>query len=102
MKITQPSKTQLNVEMPDKPETHVYTQLGMRYPDGTTQWGYDHGSIGGSIRFEDLDNPFVATEWRRRLERRAAAASIQLSEYLEGHERIKRTVIVAVTDAEEL
>lgn len=102
MIITQPSQTQLTVSLPDKPATAIHTQLGMRYPDGTILWGYDHESVGGSIRFDHLDGEMVARQWRQRLTRRAEAASIQVSEYIEGHELVKRTIIIAVTEHEEV
>lgn len=91
-----------SVKLPDyRGENVVSTQFGMRYPDGNIQWGYDYHPTG-AIRFEDLDNGAVTQAWRRRLEERAAAANIQISEYLEGHELLQRTVIVAVTEAKEV
>ena len=102
MKITQDSQTALTVAFSDGAGAETYTQFGMRYPDGTIKWGYDHEAYGGSTFFEGLDEGERAGAWRKRLERRAAAASIQFSEYLEGHQLIKRTVIVAVTGFEEV
>lgn len=101
MEITQNSQTALTVTMPEGADTEIYTQFGMRYPDGTIKWGYEHESYDGTLRFENLSTEATAQTWRSRLERRAAAANIQISEYMEGHELLQRTVVVAVTKAED-
>lgn len=88
------------VELPDyRPENIVSTQYGMRYPDGTIQWGAD---INGTT-FQRLHEkvPSALTNWDSLLRRRADAARVDFEEYYAGHQLIKRHIIWAVTGAED-
>ena len=95
----------VSIDLPDnEPLTKTFTQYGMRYPDGRVRWVKDHPIGSTPVDFQQLSerHPQTLAIWDAHLQQRAAAANIQLSEYREGHELIKRTIIVAVTDAEEL
>lgn len=95
----------VKIQLPDKETlTKTFTQYGMRYPDGEVRWVKDHPVGSTPVDFELLHerHPSSLHVWDAHLQQRAAAANINLSEYREGHEALKRTVIVVVTDAEEL
>lgn len=88
--------------LPDyRGENVVSTQFGMCYPDGTIRWGSDN-----SIAFHKLveGNTTTATtaDWRSILRRRGTAASVDLEEYIAAHQLIKRTIVWAVTEAEDV
>lgn len=82
--------------------TTALPQFGMRYPDGTIRWVDDPNCYG--ITFKDLadDNYMAVEKWQDTVHRRAIEAKVNHTEYAAGHQLIKRTVIVAVTEFEEV
>lgn len=85
-------------------DTHVLPQYGMRYPNGDIIWVQARTHHGHTVRFAGLaeDNPNSMATWDEGLMRAAEAAKIDATEYSEGHQLVKRTVIVAVTEAEDV
>lgn len=98
------STTDFNVAIKDHgTTTEMMTQYGMRYPDGTVKWGTETES-GQTVQFAWIENPgnnhtFVWNGW---LADRAKKARVDEKEYRAQHQRLKRTVIVAITEAEEV
>lgn len=79
------------------------TQYGMRYPDGGILWETEP-SLTASTHFKNLvdDDGPAAQKWRTTLEHRAYGMSLDPTDYINGHQLIKRTVVVAITDREDV
>jgi hypothetical protein len=87
--------------------TIVEAQYGMRFPDGTIKWTLiDNGAKSTNIYFHDLVDPsphsYSPPNWEKYLQRKAEAASVDLHDYTAQHQLIKRTIVIAVTTAEEV
>lgn len=96
--------TDMTVKVRDYTEqTAVVTQYGMRYPDGTIQWDKDDNT-NYTVRFDSIvaGNSVTSMDWRRVLEKRAKTANIDVDDYASQHQLIKRTVVLAVTTAEDV
>lgn len=102
--------TTKQIGVPDDTDgTHIQTEYGCRYPDGHLEWAtfedysgvrWGYASIiPGSDKHYNSD---AATRWHKTLTRKAAAASIHPSEFIEEHTFVKRTVILVTTSAEEV
>lgn len=81
------------------------TQYGVRYPDGTTAWNVIPGTsidIRALVETDHRNHGNHSDGWMRTVEEKAKAAKIDLAEYGAAHKFIKRTVILAVTDTEEV
>jgi hypothetical protein len=81
-----------------------HTQYGVRQPDGTVIWDGVRYKLG-TILFDALalkpDNHSQHRNWREYLDERAEAANVDKDEYAAKHQLIKRSVVVAVTAAED-
>lgn len=99
------SATKMTIDVPDYTQgTTINTQYGMRFPDGTISWV--------TVPIPGLINPLKVQaihdgrdsskdHWAASLKHRAEAARIDFDEYKEGHDIVKRTVILVTTDIEE-
>lgn len=87
-----------------KPSTEVITQHGMIYPDGTVRWGQDVKATLNPVVFRHLHegNAKAVRLWEEALVRKASDASLDLEDYRGQFTPVKRTVIVAVTNTEEV
>lgn len=80
-------------------------QYGVRFPDDTTAWTTMPNS---TIDIEALVTPTHrfhrphSEAWERVVVERAKNARIDVAEYGAAHQFIKRTVILAVTDTEDV
>lgn len=85
-------------------DTHVLPQYGMRYPNGDIIWVQARTHHGHTVSFAKLakDHAYSMEAWDEGLRAAAKAAKIDAAEYAEGHQLVKRTVIVAVTEAEDV
>lgn len=94
-------------EIPDSGEpviTHT-TQYGMRFPDGTIQWQGMSLAPGRPIQFEDLHKRTdyrTTTWWDDYLKAKSAGAHLDPGEYGNQHQIVKRTVVLALTEAEDV
>lgn len=110
MSTDEQRSTKREILIPDYNDgTHIATEYGCRYPDGTIRWRSwtDTGNIDWSYAciIPGSDVPFsadVARRWAKTLARRAEAANIQTSDYIEDHTFLKRTVILVTTAPEEV
>lgn len=100
---------QLTVNVPIEGQgTHVGTIYGCRYPDGHIEWEKwsDYSNVGWSfealVNIDVKDNSTVRERWHKTLKQRAEAANIPVSEYIEDHVLLKRTVVLATTAPEEV
>ena len=81
------------------------TQYGVRFPDGTTSWEVVPSTnldIKALVEEADPRHGNHMDGWLQVTRDRAAAAKIDKALYREQHRFIKRTVILSVTDTEEL
>jgi len=80
-------------------------QYGMRFPDGSVNWEAEYATSSGQKikwgRLADRDRHHVY-QWNQHLAKQASAAHIDATDYINGHQLIKRTVIVSVTGAEDV
>lgn len=101
-----PNIHQLTVNVPiDGQGTHVGTIYGCRYPDGHIEWEKwtDYAGVGwGYEVLATQSGGDVHHRWNTTLKKRAEAANIQLQTYIEDHTMLKRTVVLATTEPEEL
>jgi hypothetical protein len=84
----------------------------MRQPDGSTVWTeLRHQLIGGyycTVQFHKLDRDSkdwsinASNEWQQIVEDRAKLALLDPKEYVKGYQLVKRTVILAATEAEDV
>lgn len=83
--------------------TQVAPQYGMRYPDGTITWVSAATPNHERVDFKKLadGDATTAARWNTAVQQRAEKAMISHIEYAAGHQLVKRTVIVAVTEIEE-
>lgn len=96
------SMMKLEVDVPkDASGTVTVVQYGMRYPDGTHKWGSD-GDNQGNVWFKSLSEGKLLQHWESLLKRRATAARLDPVEYASNHIPVKRTIIVAAGEPEEL
>lgn len=102
--MTENTTTDLLVKVPDYDvTTQTFQQFGMRYPDGTIKWvsaatpNYEH------VDFKKLSDGDAthAARWNTAVQQRAEKAMISHIEYAAGHQLVKRTAIVAVTEVQE-
>ncbi len=80
-------------------------QYGVRFPDGTTAWNVIPNTSLDIMAIVELDHPRHGTQstgWQNAVESRAKAVSIDVAEYGAAHKFIKRTVILSVTDTEDI
>lgn len=96
--------TKLTSEVPDYgAQTQAFPQHGMRYPDGRIQWVSTRTpNYSATVYFDKLAAGDEGTQddWNRIVRQRAASANIDPAEYAAGHQLVKRTVILAVTEME--
>jgi hypothetical protein len=80
-------------------------QYGVKFPDGTTAWDVVPGTSLNIKALVVKDDPRHGNHmdgWFRVTTERADAAKIDKTLYREQHTFIQRTVILSVTDTEEL
>lgn len=73
---------------------HIY---GMRYPDGTTNWDATYKTYENAATDDD-----ARQQWINKLREKAQELHIDPDVYATGHVLLKRTVIVSITEAEEV
>lgn len=110
------SKASTAISIPDRGDTHIKqeTQYGVVWPDGTTTWQFISRGPGGTqitiaalvpgadtTGHNESSVKWSASYWDELLENRASAALLDVEEYRDRHRFIKRTVVLAVTAAEE-
>lgn len=86
-----------------EPSTTLVPQVGMRYPDGSIRWGTD-GRVGVGVSFPRLAAN-IGSEiriWESDLADRAKSASVDLETYKAQHRLVKRTVVVAILEVEDV
>lgn len=93
-------------------EMQQHTQHGMRQPDGTIVWArIRHNLRNGSQRtvdFHRMDpsnssyNETQIADWGAILQDRATYANLPVDEYAKGYQLVKRSVVLAATDAEDV
>lgn len=95
------STVTLNIEN-EEPKVSSYQQYGMRYPDGSVRW--DHDGANYPVQFKQLQagDTHTAVNWRKSLESRAATARIEMEAFAAGHQPIRRTITLAVTEPEDI
>lgn len=104
--MTTKTTTDLTIKVSDyEVGTNITTQYGMRFPDGHISWT----TVSGTRSMERINVQFIhegthgePERWERSLKERASAARIDLDQYKEGHEVVKRTVILVTTDIEDV
>lgn len=93
-----------SMQLPDyKAQNKVVTQFGMRYPDGTIKWDSDALYDGAPlVQFRLLaeEAHTACTRWDDLLNSRSQKALVDRAEYEAGHQLIKRSIMWAVTEAE--
>lgn len=97
--------TDLIVKVPDYDvTTQTFLQHGMRYPNGTIKWVQAQMLNGNVVNFQSLAAgvPSHKSQWDHALQQQAKSARIDLDKYIEGHQPVKRTVILAVAGVEEV
>lgn len=86
-------------------DVSAITQYGMRFPDESVNWEAEFTCEGGSKikwgRLADGDRHHVYA-WNQHLAKQASAVRIDATTHINGHQLIKRTVIVSVTGAENV
>jgi hypothetical protein len=101
------SSTNTTVAIKDN-EQHLVTetQYGMRFPDGTINW--EHGFMTGRgqrVHWGQLTKSEYTQDgnnWDAHLKSMAEAAHIDPAKYARQHQLVKRTIVVAVTEAEDV
>lgn len=83
-------------------ESHENEQLGLQYPDGSTDWADEHGNVqlvgGGLSQVFSLVEP--SPNLTALLADRAMQAKMPQDVYLGMHHIMSRTIITTVTAAE--
>lgn len=77
-------------------------QYGMIYPDGTTIWGGETSQWSVSFKLLAEGNASADETWGKALASRARNAAIPLADYEKAHRLIRRTIVVAVTEPEDV
>lgn len=101
--MSENTTTDLTIKVPDDGvTTKTFQQFGMRYPDGTIKWVSDPDVRSFSFKGLADGDKWDIEKWQDALRRRANEAKINHIEYAAGHQLIKRTAILAVTEHEEV
>lgn len=95
-----------SVVLPNEVDKHVaqHDQYGMRFPDGSIQWDsmpYKLGRISFDALVKTRKTSGTNQDWTQYLNTKAAEAKIDPEQYAKSHQLIRRSVIVAITEAED-
>ena len=83
----------------EDPLVHSEHEYGMRYPDGTVRWGRDSANLG----FRSIaTNDTTREHYNNALRQRANQARVDPEAYIAGHQPIRRTITLAVTEPEDI
>lgn len=99
--------TNTTISIPDNEQhTSVSTRYGMRFPDGTINWEHGYQTTSGRRVYWGV----IATnghrqemeDWGSHLKSTAKNAHVDPEEFAAQHQPVKRTIVVAVTEAEDV
>lgn len=92
-----------------QPGVETLTQYGVRFPDGTITWARIETNRNRDIIIADLvPHPgeivgaYSRMDWDELLKHRAERAKLDLAEYTNGHDFVKRTLVIAITAFEDV
>lgn len=101
MKKRQPLKIEL--ELTSVPEEQTRTPIyGIRYPDGSVDWVWEHSSHWPIKEIVENDASYAHDEWIAHLREKAKQARIDPNEYVEGHSFLRGVIETRLTEVQDL
>jgi hypothetical protein len=108
--MSKPSATDLTFKVNDNTnDTNIRTQYGVRLPDGSHSWGAVEGN-GRRVNIQGMFDPesrpsdraLFREHWADYLKGQAQRANMDWQVYEQLHRFVKRTIILVVTENEEV